>query len=200
MTLNYNIMGENKNCKHLNVERKAKLKFDANNKILYANNYFLEITNNPIHEIILKDLDLIFHKEMPVSIQELTMTLSRIYPVQYGILKGVTKDSDCYWGFVKTTQNLNEHNEISGYTMEIKLLPNPAVSKIEKLFEVLKEIENNASVDAAKKYLNGYLEEKNMSYQDFIFNITEVNEKKAEKYFEIDSEAVSSNKKKKSWF
>jgi len=199
MTLNYNKMKDNKNCIHLDVEKKAKLKVDVNNKILYANDYFLNITGYPIHEIILKDLDTVFHDGMPLTIQKMFLEWEDDSLVKYSIIKGKTKDSHCFWGLVRITKRLDEESELTGYLVEIKLLPNPAVTRIEKLFEVLREIEKNASVSAAQKYLKGYLEEKNLSFKDFIFNITEINEKKAEKYFSIDEDAKP-KKKKKSWF
>ena len=199
MTLNYNKMKENKNCIQLNVEKKAKLKVDKDKKILYANDYFLNVTGYAIHEIILNDLDRILHSEMPLSIQQMLFEWEDDSSEKYSVIKGKTKDFDCFWGLLRINKRFNEEDELIGYLLEIKLLPNPAVSKIEKLFEVLREIEKNASVSAAQKYLKGYLEEKNLSFKDFIFNITEINEKKAEKYFSIDEDAKP-KKKKKSWF
>ncbi len=83
--------------------------------------------------------------------------------------------------------------------IEGKLLPSVAVEKIEKMFSVLTEIENNAGKEASLKYFNGYLEEKEMNINEFVLAIADVNEKKAEKYFEIDEDAIS-KKKKRSWF
>jgi len=191
-------MGDNI-CINLDVNKIAKLKIDTQGHILYANNYFSSLTKFQIHEIILKNFDYILYDDMPEVTKKTMLDLGKTNEINYLILKGKTKDNDCYWGFVKMTQDLNEYNEIKSYSLQIKLLPNPAISKIEKLFEILREIEKNAGKGAAQKYLEGYLEEKNLSFNDFILDVTEINEKKAEKYFEIDEDAIH-KKKKKAWF
>jgi len=191
-------MGKDKICINLDVTKKMKLKIDKKGLILYANNYFSIVTKYQIHEIILKDMENILHDEMPDIAKQILLDYGKIEPINYFIIKGKTKDNDCYWGFVKMNQDLDEYNEVKSYSLEIKLLPNPAISKIEKLFEILREIEKNAGKKTAQKYLEGYLEEKNLSFKDYIFDVTEINEKKAEKYFEIDEDSLI--KKKKAWF
>jgi len=118
----------------------------------------------------------------------------------YAVLKGKTKNDGCFWSFVKLTQRFNQDNTFAGYLIEGKLLPSVAISKIEKIFSILTEIENNAGKEASLKYFNGYLEEKGVNFNDFVLAIAEVDEKKAEKYFEIDEDAIAPKKKKRSWF
>ena len=193
-------MKQNKNCTQLDVAKKIKIKVDDMGTILYVNNYFTEVTKFKVSELILKDFNTILDPSMPKMLKDYLKDISVDTDTFYFIYKGSVKNGGCYWSFVKVEPYFNEQNELSGFLLEGKMLPLVAVEKIEKLFSILKEIENNAGMEAAKKYFEGFLEEKDLSFNDFILALTEVNEKKALKYFEIDEDAVAQKKKKRSWF
>lgn len=200
MTLNYKTMTQKKNCLQLDVAKKIKVKIDKNFRILYINNYFTEISGFKVSEIILKNFETLLYPSMPKLTTDLFSKSINEYSKFFFIFKGKTKDDGCYWSFIKVTQRFNKNNEFAGYLLEGKLLPAAAVQKVEKIFHTLSEIENNAGKEAALNYYNGYLEEKNMDFNEFILDIVEVNVKKAEKYFEIDEDAIAPKKKKRSWF
>jgi len=200
MTLNYNTMTHNKDCLQLDIAKKIKIKIDDRFRILYINDYFTNVSNFKVSDIILKDLNTILAPSMPKITLDLLEKSANEFQKFYAILKGKTKDGGCYWTFIRITQRFNQDKSFAGYLLEGKTLPSVAVSKIEKLFSILSEIENNAGKEAALKYFNGYLEEKGVNFNEFILAITEVNEKKADKYFEIDEDALATKKKKRSWF
>jgi len=198
MTINNNNMGISKECTQLNPGKKIKIKIDTNGNVLYVNNYFSQVTQLNISDVILKDLSNFFDYNMPKMASKLIFEELQKND-SYIIYKGHVKGNGCYWGFVKSTTEYNNQNEIKGYLLEVKMLPLKAISKIEKLYDILNEIEKNAGVSAAEKYFYGFIEDKGMTLENFIFNIAEVNEKQAEKYFQIDEDAPE-KKKKKSWF
>ncbi len=198
MTLNNTNMGQSKNCIQLEPTRKIKIRVDNQGRVMYVNNYLTEFTGYKVHELILKDFSILFDIDMPKMALDKLIELVENEPKAFFIYKGKTKSGECYWGLLKSTQRIVD-NELTGYNFEIKMLPAVSISKIDKLFDIIREIENNAGLDAANKYFEGYLEEKGMSFNDFIFDVTEINEKKADQYFSIDAdnEVV---KKKKGWF
>jgi len=198
MTTNNINMGISKECKQLDPGKKMKIKVDTNGNVLYVNNYFTEITNLKITDVILKDLSTLFDSDMPKMAGKLVLDELQNNN-SYLIFKGRTNDNGCYWGFLRTTVEYNNFNEVKGYLLEVKMLPFNAIAKIEKLYDILREIENNAGVSAAEKYFYGYIEDKGMTVDNFIFNIAEVNQKQAEKYFDIDVDSPA-KKKKRSWF
>ena len=194
-------MTQKKICFQLDVTKKIKIKIDENFRILYVNDYYTEISGFKVSEIILKPFDSILDATMPKITMDLFEKTTDDFSKFYFVIKGKIKNNNCFWSFIKVTRMFNKYQEFSGYLLEGKLLPSNAIQQIEKMFSILTEIENNAGKDAALKYINGYLEEKNMNFNDFVLAIAEVNEKKAEKYFEIDVDASTGKKKKKrSWF
>ena len=200
MTLNQYTMKNNKDCLHLDIAKKIKIKIDPNNRILYVNDYFTKISGFKVSEIILKQFDTILYSSMPRIATDVFKKATEDFPKFYFIIKGKTKDFGCFWSFLRVTQRLNKNQEFTGYLLEGKLLPAVAIQKIEKLHNILFEIEKNAGKDAALKYFNGFIEEKGVNFNEFILAIAEVDEKKAEKYFEIDEDAVPTKKKKRGWF
>jgi hypothetical protein len=196
MTQNPNKMKNSKKCFPLDIEKKMKISIDTNGKIIFLNDYFLEFTDYNISELVLKDITEIMDEEMPISIQNKLLELTDQYDEFYFIIKGQTKNNTCYWGFTKVTPRVNQSNVLSGHIIEVKTLPSVAIENTKKLFEILKEIENNAGIEAANKYLEGWLEEKHLDFYNFILKMVQVNEKNANKYFELGNQS----KKKKSWF
>ena len=188
-------------CIQLDVDRKIKVKLDTSGKILYVNNYFTEFTGFSVSEVILKDFERLLDPSMPKLTVEKLKDLSKQYDSFHFIFKGAMKGDSCYWGFVRVNKTIDkETGEYKGLLIEIKMLPTGAITKTEKMFDILNEIEKNAGLDAALKYFNGYLEERNVDFEEYILSLVDIDAKKANAYFEIDVDKVIKKKKKKSWF
>ena len=201
MTTNNWTMKKNTACIQMDVNRKIKIKLDTSGKILYVNNYFSEFTGFGVSDVILKDFNLLLDTSMPKLTEEMLKDLSKQYNSFHFIFKGSMNADSCYWGFVRVSKTTNEETgEVKGLLIEIKMLPTTAITKVEKMYEVITEIEKNAGIDAAKKYFNGYLEERNIDFEEYILSLVEIDGKKAEAYFDIDADKVIKKKKKKSWF
>ncbi len=200
MTINNKNMGKSKNCLQLDPARKFKIRVNPEGKILFVNNYFTEFTGYKVHELILKDFSTLFDQDTPKMAMNNILHMIENQDKSYFFYKGKNKDGECYWGFVKSIQNFDEEGAFKGYKFEVKMLPLVSIHKIDNLMDILREIEKNAGAVAAEKYFEGYVEEKGFdNYKDFILNVVEIDEKKADKYFEIDADEEK-QKKKKGWF
>lgn len=191
-------MKNSKTCIQLDPNRKIRIKLDTNANILFVNNYFSEVSKMKISEIILKDMTSIFDEDMPKIGTKFILENLNKNEKNYFILKLKVKGGNCFWALTRGTQEFDDKSYLKGFLLEGKMLPTGAIVKIKKLYEIINEIEKNVGDKAAEKYLNGYLEEQNVSLNDLVFNMCEIDEKKAEKYFEIDEDKVI--KKKKGWF
>ncbi len=198
MTINKSPMAKNKKCIPLELSRKFKFKVDLDGKIQYFNKYFSEFTGFNIAELILNDFSKLFEEDMPQASFDIFLKEIEQNPKSYFVYKGKTKHGNCYWGLLRSKHRIS-NNELIGYDLEVKLLPMTSINTFENLFSIVKEIENNVGKKAGQKYLEGYLEEKNLTFKDFVLNANEINEKKADKYFSIDTDE-NEKKKKKSWF
>ena len=201
MTTNrkFTIMKNNpKNCIQLDPSRKIKIKLDNEERVLYVNKYFEEVTGFKISEIILQKIEAILLDDMSAVAKLILNKLSN-EDKNYIALIGKSKIYDCYWGLTRINQIVNNDNIITGVLLEIKMLPSIAIEQLTELFFILKEINNNAGPEATVKYFEGYLEDKNLTFEDYILNLLETDEKKLDKYFEIDADEQKHNTKKSGW-
>ena len=85
------------------------------------------------------------------------------------IVKNLAKDGRYYWVYAEIEPRINPStSEIIGYTAYRKAAPQKAIDKIEPLYKKLKEIESKSGMETAEKYLKGYLDDKRVSYDQFI--------------------------------
>ena len=83
------------------------------------------------------------------------------------ILKIKMPDGSSYWTkncFEPSICNKNEKR----FTVKTEILDKDEVSKTSKLYKSLKRIENRLSIQQADKFLDGYLEEKYIHFNELI--------------------------------
>lgn len=153
----------------LDPKRYIVSKTDPKGLITYGNDYFVEISGYKEAELINQPHNMIRHPDMPKVVFKLMW--DRIQSVQpiMAVVKNLAKDGRYYWVITEFESKQDKlTNEITGYTAFRKSASKDVVKMIEPLYKKLLEIEKYSDVDAAEKYLVGFLEEKGLSYDEFI--------------------------------
>ncbi len=153
----------------LDPKRYIVSKTDKRGVIEYGNDYFVEISGYSEAELIGKPHSIIRHPDMPKIVFK--MMWDRILNDQniMALVKNMAKDGRYYWVVTEfETKKDPINNQIIGFTAFRKAAPREAISKIEPLYKKLIEIEKVGGMEAAEKYLRGYLEEAGKSYDEFI--------------------------------
>jgi PAS domain S-box-containing protein len=144
-------------------------KTDANGLIEYGNDYFVEISGYKEHELIGKPHNIIRHPDMPKIIFKLMWDRIRQNKNIFALVKNMAKDGRYYWVVTEFTTKIHPlSNKPIRHTAYRKAAPKKAVKEIEKLYATLKSIEDENGLEAAEKYLAGFLEERGQSYDEFI--------------------------------
>ncbi len=157
--------------KHLEKSVLAKCRISTKGKILFCNSDFIENSGYSQKEITNQNIDVISHPEMPKIIQMVIHNnLENNLPI-LSIVKHLSKDSRYYWTLSEYAPNTNENNLKTAYTIISKPITHQTKQKIAKLYDVLIKIEKNHDVVMASKYLIGFLEQKGMSYSEYIKSI-----------------------------
>jgi len=90
------------------------------------------------------------------------------------VVKNLAKDGSYYWVVTEFEAKIDPiTNEIISYTAFRKAAPKKAVEAIEPIYKKLIEIEKEGGMEASEKYLRGFLEEKEITYDDFINQLVE---------------------------
>jgi len=173
------------NCIHLNVSDKLVLRAKPDMSIYYVNDDFERITGINTEEALLRD----FFEIIPYSMQDLFkevffQNLKENEP-SYFIIKGKTKDGQCYWGLMRVSPFKSKLTDQLRYLIEIKMLPHNAINESEKIFSVIEKVYENAGKTFAKKYFDGFLEDNNVDFETYIFNTLGASKKKIDKYFNL---------------
>jgi len=90
----------------------------------------------------------------------------------FAVVKNLAKDGRYYW--VTTKFEIKKHpidNTIVGYVAYRQAASEKAKNSISKLYDELLDIEANAGIEASEKYLVGYLDSLQMTYDEYIDDV-----------------------------
>ena len=153
----------------LDTKRYIVSKTDAKGIIEYGNDYFVEISGYSEAELIGEAHNIVRHPDMPKVVFK--MMWDRIKKAQniMAVVKNMAKDGSYYWVVTEFEPKVDPiSNEIISHTAFRKAAPQKAIDTMEPIYQKLLEIEKDGGVAASEKYLRGFLEEKKISYDDFI--------------------------------
>jgi len=173
------------NCRQLNVTDKLVIRTHPDFRIYYVNDDFVKTTGIDADEALLKELTEILPYSMPDLFKEIIQQNVKDDERSYYIIKGKTKEGDCYWGLMRLTPFTSKLNGEKRFLVEVKMLPNNAVEEAAQVFSTIEKVHENAGKDFAMKYFEGYLEDRNVNFDEYIFKTLGVSKKKIDKYFEL---------------
>jgi PAS domain S-box-containing protein len=144
-------------------------KTDPKGIIEYGNDYFFEISGYTESELVGQPHNIIRHPDMPKVVFKLMWDRIQQKKNIMAIVKNMAKDGRYYWVITDFEPKLDRlTNDIVSYTAYRKAAPEKSVKAIEPIYRKLLEIEQEQGMEASENYLKGLLEEKDMSYDEFI--------------------------------
>jgi len=151
-------------------------KTDSRGIITYANDVFLRLAGYSEKEIIGKPHNIIRHPDMPRCVFKLLWDTLKNKKEIFAYVVNLAKNGDHYWVFAHVTPTFDEAGNIVGYHSNRRVPKKESVEFMAGLYKTLrdKELENsdpNKGMEEAFNMLVGILEEKGMSYDEFIFAV-----------------------------
>ena len=169
-------------------------KFSAKGVIEYVNEYFIEFTGFQAFEMLGKNISEITHPEIPKSIYNLIEERFIAKKNSHFLMKDTTKSGRDFWYVSDFDIKTDAEGNVEHIVSLRKPAPLSAVAVIQPFYAKLVKIEESAGMDVAKKYLLGFLEEKQMSFSQYtnslLVKTVETNS---------DNFLVKSKKKKSFW-
>ena len=144
-------------------------KMDSGGIIEYANDYFMEICGYEVYELMGKSIDVLRHPDMPEVIVKLIWERLNKGENIHALVKNIAKDGSFYWMLTNFKTKYNKDGSIQSHYANRKAAPNDAIFQIEKLYKILLGIEKGKGSEIAEKYFQGLLEEKQQTYDAFIY-------------------------------
>jgi len=146
-------------------------KTDLKGKITYCNEIFMQMANLPETELLGKPHNIVRHPDMPKVVFKLLWDYVQKGDEIFAYVKNLSADGSFYWVYANVTPSYDNNSNIIGY-YSVRIKPSPkALEVIKPLYEKLKMLENTGGVAASQAYLNKLLDEKGVSYDEFIVSI-----------------------------
>jgi len=159
-------------------------KINAEGIIEYVNHAFSEISGYDEFEIIGESMDVLRHPDMPDLIYEiLKERLEKKEPIQL-LNKMLAKDGRYFWLLSNFETKVDDNEKIIAHFSHSVAAPSYTVHKINSLYKILSKIESRTGgTEVSKRYLIGFLEERNLSYNQFVEELS-INQPEYEKPFQ----------------
>ncbi|OQX50005.1 MAG: histidine kinase [Epsilonproteobacteria bacterium 4484_20] len=143
-------------------------KTDVKGVISYGNKKFVEISGYRENELIGMPHNILRHPDMPKAIFYLMWKSIRNGQNIMAVVKNLSKSGDHYWVTTDFEIQRNKEGKIRNYIAFRQAAPKNVIKEIEPLYATLVEIEKEHGMEESINYLEAFLEEKHMSYNQFI--------------------------------
>jgi len=178
-------------------------KTDSKGIIEYANDYFIEISGYEEFELMGQPHNIVRHPDMPKTIFKLMWESLKKGENIHAFVKNLSKDGRYYWVLTNFEFKYDEEGNLVSYYAKRKAAPRNAIFEIEKLYYTLRNIEARQGMNTAVNYLHGMLEDKKMTFNEYNYNLLNVNENALKNYFDNSKPEAQTNspeEKKKGLF
>jgi PAS domain S-box-containing protein len=145
-------------------------KTDLRGNITHANEIFIKMSGYSVAELKGKPHNIIRHPDMPKIVFRLLWDRLKAKKEIFAYVVNKSKNGDHYWVFANVTPTIT-HGQVVDYHSVRRKPSQKAMSVIPNLYRDLLQQEKSGGVTASEKYLNKILEEKGLSYDQFIASL-----------------------------
>ncbi len=143
-------------------------KTDAKGVISYGNRNFVEISGYKESELIGSPHNILRHPDMPKAVFYIMWESIKHGRNIMAVVKNLARNGDHYWVTTDFDIRRDKSGHIRNYIAFRQGASKSIIKEIEPLYNKMNEIEKEHGLDASIAYLEGYLEEKKMSYNQYI--------------------------------
>jgi PAS domain S-box-containing protein len=146
-------------------------KTDMHGKILYGNKTFIKLSGYEEHELLGKPHSILRHPDMPKAVFKLLWDRIKQKKEIFAYVKNLSQDGSFYWVHANVTVTLDSQGNVVDYHSVRRKPSSKAMSLIPGLYAELLAEEKRAGMEASIQMLERILDEKGVSYDDFIFDL-----------------------------
>jgi len=147
-------------------------KTNARGIIEYANEVFVDVCGYEDYELMGQPHSIIRHPDMPKVLFKVLWEKLKSGENFHAIVKNLAKSGRYYWVITDFDISRNDEGEIINYFARRRSVPQEVITNhIEPLYRKLLQIEGASGMEYSEKYLNGFLEERNKTYVQYILEL-----------------------------
>jgi len=143
-------------------------KTDIEGNIIFVNQKFCDITGYKCEELVGEPHSVIRHPDMPKAIFYM-MWKSLLAGMEISaIMKNVAKSGKYYWVISDFSMKRDSYGKLKTFSSFSRHAPNHVIESIQELYEMMNRCERKGGIKGSLGYLETFLEEKNLSYNDYL--------------------------------
>jgi PAS domain S-box-containing protein len=147
-------------------------KTDLKGKIIFVNKNFCEVSGYSEDELIGVPHNVVRHPDMPRAIFFLIWKNLLSGRGITAVIKNLAKSGKYYWIITDFEPKFDKDGNIISLTAFRRSVPRYIIDEIEELYDVMLTIEKKHGMEKSLAYLEGFLEEKNMTYDGYLAELT----------------------------
>lgn len=157
--------------KSLNIEDFIVSKTDSKGKILYGNKTFIKLSGYDESELLNAPHSILRHPDMPKIVFKLLWDRIKNKEEIFAYVKNLCKDGSYYWVFANVTVTVDTNGTIRDFHSVRRKPSSKAMDVIPGLYTQLLSVERTGGIEASKTLLDKILNEKGVSYDEFILSL-----------------------------
>jgi len=143
-------------------------KTDTKGFIIFTNKNFSEVSGYSEVELINQPHNILRHPDMPQAIFFLVWQTLLAGKSISGVIKNLAKDGRYYWVIADLEPKFNKKGEIIALTAFRRSAPQNVIDTTAELYETMLSIEKKHGMEKSLTYLEAFLEEQHLNYNEFI--------------------------------
>lgn len=159
------------NEKRLSANDFIVSKTDIKSRIIYGNKIFIKISGYDESELLGQPHSILRHPDMPKAIFKLFWDRINAKKEIFAYVKNICKDGSFYWVLANVTVTLDTNGAVLDLHSVRRKPSAKSMQVIPDLYAKLLAEEKRSGMDASAKMLNKILDDKGVSYDDFIFDL-----------------------------
>jgi len=146
-------------------------KTDLKGRITYGNEIFIQMSGYSEQELLNSPHNILRHLDMPAVVFKLLWARLKEKLSINAYVKNRCKNGDFYWVFANVTVSLDKEENVIGYYSVRRKPKDSALNIVENLYKTLLKEEKEHGVSSAEKLLTTILNDKGVSYDEFIISL-----------------------------
>jgi len=143
-------------------------KTDLKGKIIFTNKNFCEVSGYSEAELVGVPHNILRHPDMPKAVFFLVWQSLLAGNKISGVIKNLAKDGRYYWVIADLEAKKDNEGNITALTAFRRAAPDDVIEAAEELYATMLAIEKKHGMEKSLAYLEGFLEENNLTYNEFI--------------------------------
>jgi len=143
-------------------------KTDTKGKIIFVNKNFCDISGYTEDELIGAPHNIVRHPDVPRAVFYLIWDKLLSGRAISGVIKNLAKSGKYYWVIADLEPKFDRDGNIVSLTAFRRSAPQYVIDTMEELYRTMLTIEKKHGMKQSIEYLEGFLEERGVTYDEFI--------------------------------